>query len=241
LGSGVQPQVLLALHAAPPSQTMQSMGTPQLSGIMPQRPLHQFGSRWQTHWLLITSQTRFAGQLLMHWRATPQLSRPGPQWVVHQLGSEHASPPSCELASPASRGAASRPASPASLASVGASPASPGFPVSFDWVPSKPTSTPTSEPVVTSPEPSAASMPSSLGKPSLMPRIEPQADGVRAHAIARAASAVDLKRKRSPRTMSQLNLSSPLPRVDSGTDKSAHSLRARHALFSHGGIQRKAT
>jgi hypothetical protein len=45
--SGVQPHTLL-VHV-PPSHAPQSIGDPQLSVVIWQRPLHQFDCDWQTH------------------------------------------------------------------------------------------------------------------------------------------------------------------------------------------------
>jgi hypothetical protein len=86
-GAGVQPQVL-AVHACPPSQPPQSIGFPQLSVILSQRPSHQVGSGAQTHWSVFGSHEDPAAQLSAQDRFAPQLSRLGPQCDWHQVGSD---------------------------------------------------------------------------------------------------------------------------------------------------------
>jgi hypothetical protein len=180
LGRGEQPQVVLR-HMTPASQRWQSTIFPQLSEITPQWPLHQAGSGWQTHSFVVGSQVQFGAQLLLHGRSTPQLSGPVPQCVVHQFGSNgHASLPSSGLASPAPSASASRPPS------WSASPLE-----SRPSGPSELASAETSEPVVVSSD-------ASTGRPSSMPRIDPQATDASAPPITRAASAPRKSTKRKP-------------------------------------------
>jgi hypothetical protein len=55
---------------------------PQLSWIVPQRPLHHERLLTQLHWPVDMSHVRLDEQLSVQLRATPQLSTPGAQWVV---------------------------------------------------------------------------------------------------------------------------------------------------------------
>jgi hypothetical protein len=81
-GRGTHPHVLL-VHVSPPSHVVpQSNITPQLSGNVPQRPVHQVGSCWQPQLPVVMSHIRLDGQLFVHCRRVPQLSMPVAQCVV---------------------------------------------------------------------------------------------------------------------------------------------------------------
>lgn len=73
---------MLLVQASPPSQAGQGRAIPQLSWIVPQRPLHQERSLTQTHCPLDMSHVRLDGQLSVQLRATPQVSTPDAQWLV---------------------------------------------------------------------------------------------------------------------------------------------------------------
>jgi hypothetical protein len=180
--SGTQPHTLL-VHV-PLSQLPQSTALPQLSVVVPQRPLHQFACDWQTH-VFWGPQVSPVGQSVGQARVWLQLSGPVPQCVLHQLGSdEHASPPST------GGGRASvAPSSPEAPSSRVAS-----LPVPASGV--APASPPSGAPVPPSPLVALVSVdPSTIGSPGSIPRMLPHARDV---AHTNAPSATRPQGKRSP-------------------------------------------
>jgi hypothetical protein len=181
--SGTQPHTLL-VHV-PLSQLPQSTVLPQLSVVVPQRPLHQFACDWQTH-VFWDPHVSPVGQSVGQARAWLQLSGPVPQCVLHQLGSdEHASAGGVE---------------PASVAP--SSPAAPSFRVASLPDPASgvaPPSPPSGTPVPPSPLVALVSVdPSTIGSPGSIPRMLPHAPHARDVAHTNAPSATRPKGKRSP-------------------------------------------
>jgi hypothetical protein len=175
--SGAHPQTLLM--QAPPSHVWQSIGLPQLSVVIWQRPTHQLACCWHSH-TFCALQVVPVGQIVMHTCMAPQLSGPVPQCEVHQLTSDtQLSPPSVDT-----------------TASEGASPLAPSLALSpphASSVSDRLASPPPSSPTETSPPPLVASDDSSdasfWGFPGSMPRMAPHAIGADATATASAASA----------------------------------------------------
>jgi hypothetical protein len=74
--SAVQPPHVLFVHTRPPAHTPQLIGLPQLSAVIPQRPVHQFANVLQKHWPLFGSQPQPVRQLFGHFHWTPHESVP---------------------------------------------------------------------------------------------------------------------------------------------------------------------
>jgi len=75
--SAIQAPHVLFVHTRPPAHVPQSIGLPQLSFVIPQRPVHQFGNGVQMHWPF--RQPQFGGQLFGQFHWTPHESVPGLQ------------------------------------------------------------------------------------------------------------------------------------------------------------------
>jgi hypothetical protein len=77
--SAVQLPHVLFVHTRPPAHTPQSMGLPQLSVVIPQRPVHQVENLVQRHWPFAGLQPQPVGQLFGQFHLTPHESVPGLQ------------------------------------------------------------------------------------------------------------------------------------------------------------------
>jgi hypothetical protein len=185
---------VLFVHTRPPAHVPQSIGLPQLSFVIPQRPVHQFANLVHRHWLFTGLQPQPVGQLFGQFHWTPHESVPGLQrfWQKVSFG-VHASNASIPVSRASSR---------ASLRSASVCP-SESSPSAFDaslgrvWSSPSPTTVLSDSDAVTSASSEAALSlviaslcdASVAGIPSSMPRrlAHPSAAAAPHTKIARAA------------------------------------------------------
>ena len=77
--SATQAPHVLFVHTRPPAHVPQSIGLPQLSFVIPQRPVHQLANLVHRHWLVVGLQPQPVGQLFGQFHWTPHESVPGAQ------------------------------------------------------------------------------------------------------------------------------------------------------------------